>query len=355
MPSGASSGRACRTRPSRRRVCCRRRRGRRGRRCRARPPGRPRRPRRPPTSKRRVALPRAARRLMRGPRRKRTRPRPAGRDEGAVGRRAPACKPNSVPPPRPSPCRGGATAIYLGSRLRGTSSGLPASPSRSGTPAGREAIPEAGPPGDERDCLALHPVGLTWPPPSPGTPVGAYPTLSPITCDLAGRVRRAGPIGWFAFCCTCRRPAREGPRRDAPAVRGARCPVVFGLSSPRSGAAVRPARRLSESGSDGITGDDRAVAPAARSRIHGLDDLAEELVVDDDAAVVLRDDDAVALADLELALGRDEVAGGGAALDGDDGAAVADAGAEAVVGAEVAGVEGGLGLGPLPLVLRLLR
>src|SRR5690606_579476 len=218
--------------------------------------------------------------------RKRTRPRSGGGAGARKGRRAPACKPNSGPSPRPSPCRGGATAIYLGARLRGPSSGLPVpSPRSRGTPraAGR---PGGGASGVERDCLALHPVGFTWPPPSPGTPVGAYPTISPITCDLAGRVRRAGPIGWFAFCCTCRRPAREGPRRDAPAVRGARCPVVFGLSSPRSGAAVRPARRLSESGSDGITGDDRAVAPAARSRIHGLDDLAEELVVDDDAAVV---------------------------------------------------------------------
>lgn len=30
--------------------------------------------------------------------------------------------------------------------------------------------------------MALHPVGFTRPPRLPGTPVGSYPTISPITC-----------------------------------------------------------------------------------------------------------------------------------------------------------------------------
>src|SRR5690606_11070916 len=35
--------------------------------------------------------------------------------------------------------------------------------------------------GLHESCLALHPVRFTWPPRSPGMPVGSYPTLSPIT------------------------------------------------------------------------------------------------------------------------------------------------------------------------------
>ena len=89
-------------------------------------------------------------------------------------RREPACKPNSV---RRGGCRRtarGATAIYLGLPLPADSSGLPVTPAT--LSAGR------GAPEGERDCLALHPVRFAWPPPSPGAPVGSYPTLSPITC-----------------------------------------------------------------------------------------------------------------------------------------------------------------------------
>ena len=128
---------------------------------------------------------------------------------------------------RPSHAGSGGTAIYL-------------EPPASGTPRERPTRPAGSRPpraaAKERDCLALHPAGFAWPRRSPDAPVGSYPTLSPITCDPG----TPGPIGWSALCCTCRRPAS---RPDAPARRGARCPVVPGRSSPRT-----PPERRAERG-----------------------------------------------------------------------------------------------------------
>ncbi len=76
-------------------------------------------------------------------------------------------------------------------------------------------------------CLALHAVRLAWPPPLPEAPVGSYPTLSLLTCAYPHECGRA--IGGPALCCAC----GHLPAADAPPLRGARCPVVFGRSSSR--------------------------------------------------------------------------------------------------------------------------
>src|SRR5690606_40339860 len=126
-------------------------------------------------------------------------------------------------PRRLSLYRGGVTAIYLGSRLPGTSSGLPVpsppldrvrsrGPSRAARRSRRRGLLRT-----ERDCLALHPVGFAWPPPSPGAPVGSYPTISPITCAKQDRVRsslrhRLGCV-LLHLPSPCRGPASAPPPR----------------------------------------------------------------------------------------------------------------------------------------------
>src|SRR5690606_33428059 len=84
---------------------------------------------------------------------------------------------------------------------------------------------------------ALLRVGFTWPPPSPGTPVRSYRTLSPLPgLSPAGGRRRPCREGWptlppgrlsawrSALCCTFLRVTPTG-RYPAP------CPVELGLSS----------------------------------------------------------------------------------------------------------------------------
>jgi len=78
------------------------------------------------------------------------------------------------------------TVIYLGRRLPVASCGLPE------TRMGR-AVP--------RLCLALLPVGVTWPPVSPRTPVVSYTTFSPLpgwltnlaVCFSVALFRRVAP------------------------------------------------------------------------------------------------------------------------------------------------------------------
>ena len=68
------------------------------------------------------------------------------------------------------------------------------------------------------------------------TPVSSYLTLSPITPTNRG---------WSALCCTCRHLDNIGIPGRYPA----RCPMVFGLSSPLIGAITQ---RASYQGSESI-------------------------------------------------------------------------------------------------------
>jgi len=119
-----------------------------------------------------------------------------------------ACKPNSVPKPF-----GWAAAIYLGWSLPTTSCGLPASIEVSGFTR----------------CLALLQTGDTWPTPSPTSPVGSYPTLSPLPSGKPEGVllsvalfRRIAPPG----CYPAPRSMEFGlSSNGSKAVRG--CPAIL--------------------------------------------------------------------------------------------------------------------------------